>query len=86
MVRVLLEPALFFLSPFIAYALYLIIRRRYPFTLDHWGGSSVAMLTLCGLVIAILGVLALGLFAERHQGAYVPAHLEKGRLVPGHME
>ena len=41
-----------------------------------------------GLVISGLGLVALffiasGLLAERHLGAYVPAHIEKGELVPG---
>jgi hypothetical protein len=31
-------------------------------------------------------VIVFGVFAPREQGAYVPAHVEKGRLVPGHFE
>jgi hypothetical protein len=36
--------------------------------------------------VAVAGVIVLGLFAPREQGAYVPAHVENGRLMPGHFE
>ncbi len=86
MLRVILEPALLFLSPFAAYIAYLYLRNRYPFAVDHWTRSAVSSLALAGLALAVAGVLLLGLFSERHAGAYVPAHIENGRLVPGHLE
>jgi hypothetical protein len=43
-------------------------------------------LTLAGLSAAIVFMVFYGLLAERHHGAYVPAHIENGRLVPGHIE
>ncbi|SFK11239.1 DUF6111 family protein [Methylocapsa palsarum] len=84
--RVLLEPALLFGSPFAAYAVYLALRRTYPFALDHWTRGAVSTLTLAGLIIAATGMLAFGIFAERHQGAYAPAHIENGTLVPGRLQ
>lgn len=84
--RAILEPVLLFASPFIAYAAYLILRRKYPFALEHWTKSSISTLTLIGLVAAASGILAFGIFAPRHRGAYVPAHVEDGKIAPGHWE
>lgn len=84
--RALLEPVLLFLSPFLAYALFLGLRRRYPLTADHWTRGALSTLGLIGLVLAAAGMLFLGLFAERHVGGYVPAHIENGKLVPGRMQ
>jgi hypothetical protein len=84
--RDLWEPALLFFTPFIAYAGLLLLRRAAPFSSKHWTQGTVSTLTLCGLAIAIVFMLGYGLFAERHKGAYVPAHIENGQIVPGHME
>jgi Family of unknown function (DUF6111) len=86
MLRVLLEPALLFALPFAVYVLYMSVRRRYPFAVEAWSHSRVATLALAGLAVAAIGVIALGALAPRQQGAYVPAHIENGRLVPGHFE
>ncbi|MCI0466873.1 MAG: DUF6111 family protein [Beijerinckiaceae bacterium] len=84
--RAILEPLLLFASPFIAYAIYLAIRQNYPFATKHWSKSAVSTLTLAGLAVAIGGMLALGIFAPRHEGAYVPAHVEGGKIVPGRIQ
>jgi len=42
-------------------------------------------LTIAGLVVAIVGMIMLGL-STRNQGAYVPAHIEDGRLAPGRFQ
>lgn len=84
--RAILEPVLLFLTPFVAYALFLGARRHYPLAVDHWSRSVLSTLGLIGLVVAATGMLVLGIFAERHQGAYEPAHIENGKLVPGRMK
>jgi len=84
--RVIERPVLFFALPFIFYAVLLLLRRTTPFASRNWSQGTISMLTLAGLVAAILGVFSFGLFAERHLGAYVPAHIENGRVVPGHLE
>ncbi len=86
MLRVIAEPLLLFLSPFFAYAVFLYLRDHYPFAFVHWPRRTVSSLTLAGLGLALLGVFLLGVFSERHQGAYIPAHIENGRLVPGRMQ
>jgi len=84
--RAILEPAALFLSPFVAFAIYLVLRARYPLAIEHWSRGRVSTLTLTGLAIAALGMLLFGLSAPRGHGVYVPAHNENGRLVPGHLE
>jgi Family of unknown function (DUF6111) len=84
--RVAIEPALLFLSPFIVYIAVQFLRRNSPFATDSWSRATVSTLTLLGLGVAILGVFLFGVSAERHSGAYVPAHIEDGKLVPGKME
>jgi hypothetical protein len=84
--RTFLEPLGFFALPFVLYAVYLALCQRYPFTLRAWSRLTVSVLTLVGLGVAVLGVFGFGLFAPRHQGAYIPAHIENGTLVPGRFE
>jgi hypothetical protein len=84
--RAVLEPLALFLSPFAAYTVYLVLRARYPLEVEHWTRFRVSMMTLVGLAAAVLGLVALNLFAPRGHGVYVPAHEENGVLVPGRIE
>ena len=86
MLRAALEPIALFLSPFVIFAAYLVLRARYPLALEHWSRSRVATLTLIGLAVAIAGMAFLALTAPRGQGRYIPAHLENGVPVQGHFE
>lgn len=86
MLRNLLDAVMLFLVPFVAYALLLGLRRRYPFVLDSWTRGPLATLAVTGLALAVAGALLTGLFANRHKGAYVPAHIENGKLVPGRID
>ena len=84
--RTVLEPVLLFLSPFAVYAVYLALRARYPLEVEHWTRERVSALTLVGLAIAVLGLVAINAFAPRGRGVYVPAHVVNGVLVPGRIE
>lgn len=84
--RIVFDPLFLFLLPFLVYALFLGLRRQYPFTFVYWTKGAVSTLTLLGLAVAFLGMLAIGLWAPRHEGAYIPAHIENGRLVPGQLK
>jgi hypothetical protein len=86
MLRALFESLGLFLLPFLLFAAYLVLRLRYPLQLEHWTRGRVATLTLVGLAAALAGILALGLTARRGTGLYVPAHVENGVLIPGHIE
>ncbi|HEV3045673.1 MAG TPA: DUF6111 family protein [Roseiarcus sp.] len=86
MLRAVLEPTALFLSPFVVFAAYLVLRARYPLEVEHWSRGRVSTLALIGLVVAIVGMFLLASFAPRGQGAYVPAHIKDGQLIPGHIE
>ncbi len=83
--RVIVEIGLLFLAPFAVYAIFHLAQRRWPFVAELWRGRVVSLLTIAGLVAAIVGVVLLGV-SERNQGAYVPAHVENGKLQPGRFE
>ncbi len=84
--RVILEPALLFGSPFLAYVVYLLLREKYPFEVEHWTHGAVSTLVLVGLAVTVAGTLLIGIFAERRHGAYIPAHIENGAIAPGHIQ
>ncbi len=83
--RAYLETALLFAFPFFLYTLFHLMLLRWPFVSSLWTRGRVSSLAIAGLALAIIGMLALGL-GPREQGAYVPAHIENGRLLPGHFE
>lgn len=82
MLRVILEPLALFLSPFAAYALFLLFFGAEA----RWTGRRVWTLALAGVALALASVLWVAVTSERRQGAYTPARIENGKLVPGHME
>ena len=86
MFRAILEPLAFFLAPFVLYALMLLARQRYPFVRAHWPRHHVSALAVAGMAAAVASIFIFGGLAERHHGAYVPAHMENGKLVPGRLE
>ena len=53
MLRAVLEPVALFLSPFVAFAIYLALRARYPLAVEHWTRGRVSTLTLVGLFVAV---------------------------------
>jgi hypothetical protein len=86
MARSILDSLLLFALPFVLYAAALLAQRRYPFLQLHWPRGRLALLTIAGLALVVLGLVFFGLLAPRRQGAYHPAHIEGGRLVPGEIE
>ncbi|GGH28730.1 hypothetical protein GCM10007036_38130 [Alsobacter metallidurans] len=85
MTRAFVEEFLLFLVPFALYALWLVARRRTPLAKVHWEGS-LSWLVLAGLALASASLVLTGFEAPRGAGAYVPAHMENGRFVPGKLE
>jgi len=82
MTRAIFGEALLFLLPFAVFALVLIARRRNPLKWAAWS-DQVSWLTVAGLVCVIVALLFTGISADRQGGAFQPAHMENGRLVPG---
>ncbi len=86
MARTLFETFGLFLAPFAAFALYLVLRARYPLAVEHWTRGRLSGLALAGLAAATGGLILATLLAPRGHGRYVPAHIENGAIVPGRFE
>ena len=86
MARTAFETFGLFALPFAAFALYLVVRAKFPLAVEHWTRGRLSWLALAGLLAAAGGLLAANLSAPRGFGRYVPAHLEKGIIVPGRFE
>jgi hypothetical protein len=86
MMRALGEPFVFFMIPFGIYVGFLLAQLINPFTLDRWTRRVVIPLVLAGAVLAVGSLVAYGLFADRYEGGYRPAHIENGHIVPGQMQ
>ena len=82
MIRAIFGEALLFLLPFAVFALFLILKRRNPLRLAAWSDSAL-WLVIAGLACVILAFIVTGITSERETGAFVPPHLEDGRVVPG---
>ena len=84
--RALADAIALFVAPFVVYGAVLLLRQRYPWLAESWSRGSLAVLTVLGLALVVLGIAVFGILAERHQGAFVPAHMEGGRLQPGRIQ
>ncbi len=84
MIRPILVELLLFLTPFAAYAFLLWAKNHGVLDPEHWPLRIVVGLTATALVLmAISAILAAQLSGAPVGSVYVPAHVEKGRLVPG---
>ena len=86
MARSLFETFGLFLAPFAVFALYLILRARYPLAVEHWTRGRVGGLALAGLAAAAGGLALATWLAPRGHGRYIPAHIENGVIAPGRFE
>jgi hypothetical protein len=82
MTRAIIQEALLFLLPFVAFAVYLIIRRRNPLAWSSWSDQSV-WLVIAGLAVVVVSLIVTGITAGRQTGDFEPTHMEDGRVVPG---
>jgi hypothetical protein len=84
MIRTIITETSLFLSPFAAYALFLWATRAGVIDTKAWTPRVFAWLTIAALVAVIGGFVAFAEFSGAPPGAaYVPAHMENGRFVPG---
>jgi ABC-type Fe3+ transport system permease subunit len=81
--RLLAERLFFFTIPFGLYVGYLVARLVNPFEISRWTRRVLIPLCLAGLVLAVGSLLVSGFFSDQFAGAYRPAHIEQGRIVPG---
>ena len=85
MTRAVIQGLVLFLLPFVLFGAYLVVRRRNPLLWSHWSSQS-AWLTIAGLGFVVISLIATALLEDRQTGAYVPTHIENGRVVPGHFQ
>lgn len=85
MTRAFLQGLVLFLLPFLLFGLYLVIRRRNALVWSSWSTQSL-WLAIAGLAMVIASLLVTGLTSERQTGAFVPTHMENGRVVPGQFQ
>jgi hypothetical protein len=82
MVRPVLYETVLFLIPFVLYALWLLARQVNPAALASWQDAPILTLLLAALITTGIGLALVGHFGGAPAGsAYVPAHLENGKLV-----
>ena len=83
--RILLEMLGAFTLPFLAYGLVQQLRRLLAMPQKQWTRDVTLMLALFGLASCAALILGVWLMSERNMGAYVPAHIENGRVIPGYI-
>jgi heme A synthase len=87
MTRPFLIEIMLFVAPFAIYAIMLTATRRDARDREHWRFPTVILLAVFGLVLVAAGLVALAHFGGAPPtGQYVPAHVEKGKLVPGQIQ
>jgi len=84
MIRTLFTEGALFLSPFVAYAIFLWATRAKVIDPVVWPTKTIWWLTVAALAAMIGGFIVIAEFSGVPLGStYVPAHIENGRLVPG---
>ena len=84
MIRQIITDLALFLTPFVAYALFLWATRAGVLDVSAWSLPRLMWLASAALVLVIASFVILAQFGGVPPGlTYVPAHLENGRLVPG---
>jgi len=84
MIRPILTEIVLFLTPFAIYAAFLIATRTGLLQPSAWTVPRLAGLLIAALVLVVGSFLLLAQFSGAPPGsAYVPAHIENGKLVPG---
>jgi len=83
--RAFLQGLVLFLLPFVLFGLYLVARRRNALAWSSWSDQSL-WLAIAGLVLVIASLVVTGLTADGQTGAFVPTHIEDGRVVPGRFQ
>jgi hypothetical protein len=84
MIRPFLIEVSLFLTPFVAYAIFVWATRAGVLDPKAWSLPVLGWLILAAFALMIVSFVVMAQFggAPPHS-TYVPAHLEDGRLVPG---
>ena len=84
MIRPVLTELVLFVLPFLVYAAYLWATRAGVLHPESWPLGTLMALTIAALLLIAGSFIVLAQWGGEPPGsAYVPAHVEDGRLVPG---
>ena len=84
MIRPVLTELALFVAPFVIYALFLWATKTSVLDRAWWSMKVMLTLTIVALLLMIGSFIYLVHFTGMpHDGTYVPAHVEDGKLVPG---
>jgi hypothetical protein len=84
MIRPFLVEISLFLTPFVAYAVFVWATRAGVFHPDAWSLPVLGWLILAAFALMIASFVVMAQFGGAPPNStYVPAHLENGQLVPG---
>jgi quinol-cytochrome oxidoreductase complex cytochrome b subunit len=84
MIRPVLTELVLFVLPFLVYAVYLWATRAGVLHPESWPLSTLMWLTIAALLLIAGSFIVLAQWGGEPPGsAYVPAHIENGKLVPG---
>jgi len=84
MIRPIATELVLFLTPFVLYGVYLWATRAGVLDVSSWRLQTLMWLTISALGLMIVSFLFIAEFSGAPpRSAYVPAHMENGRLVPG---
>lgn len=87
MIRAVFTELGVFLIPFALYALFLLATSKGVSEAASWPARVVLKLLLVAFLLVIGSLILLAHFSgAAPNSTYVPAHMENGRLVPGHSE
>jgi len=87
MIRPVFTEIALFLIPFVLYAAFLVVTRTEILHTKAWTPRRVASLVIVSLVLMVGSFIVLAQFSGAPPGStYVPAHVEDGKLVPGHTQ
>ena len=83
MIRPVLSELAFFLAPFVAYAIYVLVTRGGIFHPEAWSTTALTWLTAASVLSLIASFFILAHFSGDPIGStYIPAHMENGQFVP----
>lgn len=88
MLRVVLINIALFALPLAIYAAYFYVRERNQNAVEiEWKNMPLSFLLQAGLGLIVLGMLVTAYMGgEDAGGAYVPARMENGKLIPGEVQ
>lgn len=86
MLRLVITELVLFLSPFLAYAVWLWLERRAGRTFGEAGLKRLVPLAIAGFLLMIGGFVVLAVTEPTNTGTYRPAEFRDGVLQPGRFE